>query len=90
MHATLLGITFDFQGLTFYQTNKDVEIGDLVVCQTSHGTYLGKVEKKREATDEEMAKADFSTLFPPIVRIATFQDQAFAAKACEKERLICR
>ena len=56
MHATLLGITFDFQGLTFYQTNKDVEIGDLVVCQTSHGTYLGKVEKKREATDEEMAK----------------------------------
>lgn len=89
MHATLLGITFDFQGLTFYQTNKDVEIGDLVVCQTSHGTYLGKVEKKREATDEEMAKADFSTLFPPIVRIATFQDQAFAAKASEKERLIC-
>ncbi len=90
MHASLLGIPFDFQGLTFYQTNKDVEIGTLVVCATSHGTYLGRVEKKREATDEEMQKPDFMTLFPPIVRIATFQDMAFANKAKERESQICR
>lgn len=90
MHASLLGIPFDFQGLTFYQTNKDIEIGTLVVCSTSHGTYLGKVERKREATDEEMKKADFATLFPPIVRIATFQDIAFARKAQEKEKEICK
>ncbi len=89
MHASLLGIPFDFQGLTFYQTNKDVEIGTLVVCATSHGTYLGRVEKKREATEEEMQKPDFATLFPPILRVATFQDIAFANKAKERESMIC-
>lgn len=89
MHASLLGIPFDFQGLTFYQTNKDVEVGSLVVCATSHGTYLGKVEKKREATQEELEKPDFATLFPPILRVATFQDLAFARKAKEREREIC-
>ena len=41
---TLLGVPFDFIGLTYFQTSKDVSIGDLVVCQTEHGTYIGKDE----------------------------------------------
>lgn len=87
---TLLGIPFDFIGLTYFQTNKNVNVGDLVVCNTEHGTYLGKVKILRQATDEEMKKKDFNTLFPPILRIATFQDKAFAKKSEEREEAIVK
>ena len=35
---TLLGIPFDFQGLSYYRTDKNIEIGEQVIVKTDHGT----------------------------------------------------
>lgn len=81
MNTLLLGIPFDFMGMTYYRTNKDVEVGNQVVVETPHGTYTAKVQKIRKPSKEEEEKKNFQTLFPEIVRIATFQDIDFAKKA---------
>ena len=86
----LIGILFDFSGMTYYQTNKDVNVGDYVVCQTEHGTFLGQIRRIREASSEDMAKPNFATLFPPIERIATFQDKAFLEESKIRESRIVR
>ncbi len=79
--VTLVGIAFDFMGLTFYRTSKDVEEGTYVIVTTPHGTYPGKVSKIKKPTPEELEKKNFETLFPEIVRIATFSDLDFAKKS---------
>ena len=83
----LIGIPFEFMGLTYYQTNKDVDLNTFVVVDTPHGTFLGKITKIREAKEEEMNKPTFMTDFPPILRVATYQDLEFYknAEAREKE-----
>ena len=86
----LLGIPFDFMGMTYYRTNKDVSVGDTVIVETPHGTYPGKVVKVRIPTKEEEEKEDFNTLFPEILRIATFQDNSFARDSHEKCDLISK
>ena len=85
---TLLGVPFDFIGLTYFQTNKDVNPGELVVCLTEHGTFIGKVKSVRAATDAEINNPDFATLFPPILRVATFQDKAFYKNSEANEKRI--
>lgn len=84
---TLLGIILNFQGLTYFQTDQDIRVGETVVCPTEHGVFLGRVSKMRIATEEESNRADFTILFPPILRVATEQDLQFeeAAKVREKE-----
>lgn len=79
--TTLLGIAFDFMGMTYYRTNKDVEVGGIVVVETPHGTYPGKILKIRVPSEEEKNKENFNTLFPEIVRIATFSDIDFMKKS---------
>ena len=79
--TTLLGIPFDFMGMTYYRTAKDVSVGETVIVQTPHGTYPGKVTKVRIPSEEELAKKDFDTLFPEILRVATFSDMSFARNA---------
>ena len=71
-------------GMTYYRTNKDVNVGDMVIVETPHGTYPGKVLKVRRPTKEEQSKEDFATLFPEITRIATFGDLSFARESFEK------
>ncbi|MFA6861685.1 MAG: regulatory iron-sulfur-containing complex subunit RicT [Bacilli bacterium] len=88
--TNLLGVPFEFAGMHYYQTNKDVDLGTLVVCSTEHGTYLGRVAKLRKATDEEMAKPDFNNAFPFIDRVATFQDQSFEEESKNRESEITR
>lgn len=78
---TLLGIPFDFMGMTYYRTAKDVTIGETVIVETPHGTYPGKVTKVRIPSKEELEKKDFETLFPEILRVATFADLNFARNA---------
>lgn len=90
MATSLIGISFDFTGLCYYQTNKDVEIGSLVVCNTPHGNYIGKVSKIRKPTEKELNNPDFETLYPPVLRMATFQDQRFAEENKDKEIEISR
>ncbi len=82
---TLLGIPFDFMGMTYYRTDKDISVGNNVVVKTSHGTFVGTVVKTRVATEEELKKKDFNTVFPAIERIATFSDCSFKRKAETKE-----
>lgn len=77
-------------GMTYYRTNKDVSVGDTVIVETPHGTYPGKVVKVRIPTKDEEEKEDFNTLFPEILRIATFQDTAFARDSHEKCDLISK
>lgn len=77
-------------GMTYYRTNKDVSVGDTVIVETPHGTYPGKVVKVRIPTKEEEEKEDFNTLFPEILRIATFQDNSFARDSHEKCDLISK
>ncbi len=84
----LIGVPFEFAGMHYYQTAKDVDIGTLVVVTTAHGTYLGKVAKIRRATEEEAKKPDFNQDFPYIDRIATFQDQSFEEEAKGREKEI--
>ncbi len=79
--VTLVGIAFDFMGLTFYRTSKDVEEGTYVIVTTPHGTYPGKVSKIKKPSPEELEKKNFETLFPEIIRIATFSDLDFAKKS---------
>lgn len=79
--TTLLGIAFDFMGMTYYRTSKNVEVGNIVIVETPHGTYPGKVLKVRIPTEEEAAKPNFNTVFPEIERIATFSDMDFARKS---------
>ena len=88
--TTLIGIPFDFVGMTYYSTNKDVEIGSKVVCTTPHGTFIGTVAKIRKPSEEELEKADFDTIFPPVDRIANFQDLAFDREAKVKEAEIAK
>lgn len=83
---TLLGIPFDFQGLSYYRTDKNIEIGEQVIVKTDHGTYLGTVKKMRVATEEELNSPDFDTTFPSIERIATYSDKALDRVA--KQRAI--
>lgn len=83
---TLLGIPFDFQGLSYYRTDKNIEIGEQVIVKTDHGTYLGTVKKMRVATEEELNSPDFDTTFPQIERIATYSDKALDRVA--KQRAI--
>lgn len=78
---TLLGIPFDFMGMTYYRTAKDVTIGETVIVETPHGTYPGKVTKVRIPSKEELEKKDFEALFPEILRVATFADLNFARNA---------
>lgn len=87
---TLLGVPFDFIGLTYFQTSKDVSVGELVVCQTEHGTYVGEVKTVRIPSEEEVSKPDFETLFPPILRVATFQDKTFYKESFENEKKIVK
>lgn len=75
---TLIGIPFDFTGMTYYQTDKDINLNDSVVITTPHGTFVGKVLKMRTPTPEETEREDFNVLFPSILRIATFKDKAVA------------
>jgi cell fate regulator YaaT (PSP1 superfamily) len=79
--TTLLGIAFDFMGMTYYRTSKNVEVGNIVIVETPHGTYPGKVLKVRIPTEEEANKPNFNTVFPEIERIATFSDMDFARKS---------
>ncbi len=85
---TLLGIPFDFMGMTYYRTDKDITVGNNVVVKTNHGTFVGTVAKTRVATEEEMKKKDFNILFPAIERIATFSDCSFKRKAEAREQQI--
>lgn len=78
---TLLGIPFDFMGMTYYRTAKDVSVGETVIVETPHGTYPGKVTKVRIPSKEELEKKDFENLFPEILRVATFADLNFARNA---------
>lgn len=87
---TLLGVPFDFSGMTYYQTNKDIALGTPVVCTTDHGTFIGKVSKIRKPTDEEAKKPDFNRIFPPIDRIATFSDLSFLRDAEERAQEITK
>ena len=87
---TLLGIPFDFMGMSYYRTDKDINVGDSVVVNTTHGTFVGTVVKTRIASEEELKKEDFSTSFPMIERIATFSDCSFKKKAEEKGRQISK
>ena len=73
---TLIGIPFEFMGMSYYRTDKDVNIGDFVVVTTPHGTYTGKIARLRKASEEELARKDFETVFPVIDRIATFRDRS--------------
>ena len=83
---TLLGIPFDVQGLSYYRTDKNIEIGEQVIVKTDHGTYLGTVKKMRVATEEELNSPDFATTLPSIERIATYSDKALDRVA--KQRAI--
>lgn len=74
--------------MTYYQVGREITLGTFVVCTTEHGTYIGKVSKVRKATDEEMAKADFNSLFPPIDRIATQEDLLFEEESESREKEI--
>ncbi len=85
---TLLGIPFDFMGMTYYRTDKDISVGNNVVVKTNHGTFVGTVVKTRVATEEELKKKDFNTVFPAIERIATFSDCSFKRKAEGREQQI--
>ena len=87
---TLLGVPFDFAGMSYYQTNKDVALGTPVVCSTEHGTFIGKVTKIRTPSEEEEAKPDFAKVFPPIIRVATFKDLAFLRDAQERGEKISK
>ncbi len=87
---TLIGVPFDFAGMTYYSTSKDIEIGSKVVCTTPHGTFIGTVAKIRKPSEEELVKTDFDTIFPSIDRIANFQDLAFDREAKVKEAEITR
>lgn len=75
--TTLLGIQFDFMGMVYYHTTKDISIGDTVIVTTPHGTFPGKVTKTKVTTEEESTRENFSTLYPAIERIATFSDMSF-------------
>lgn len=88
--VNLVGVIFDFVGMMYYKTSKDVSLGDYVVCATDHGTFLGEIKRLRLATEEEQQKENFSTLFPDIVRIATFTDKRFLEQAKIKEPAIVR
>lgn len=81
---TLLGIPFDFMGMTYYRTGKDVSVGATVIVETPHGTFPGKVVKIRVPDEEETKKANFSTMFPEILRIATFGDMDFARRSLKQ------
>ena len=87
---TLLGIPFDFMGMSYYRTDKDINVGDSVVVNTTHGTFVGTVVKTRIASEEELKKEDFNTSFPMIERIATFSDCSFKKKVEEKGRQISK
>lgn len=79
--TSLIGISFDFMGMTYYQTNKDINLGDTVIVSTPHGTYPGKVSKIRKPLDSEIESEHFLDIYPEILRIATFSDLAFEKKA---------
>lgn len=81
MNTLLLGIPFDFMGMTYYRTTKDVSVGDIVIVQTPHGTFPGKVLKVRKPSQDEISKENFNTIFPEIIRIATFKDKDFTKRA---------
>ncbi len=87
---TLIGIPFDFMGMTYYRTEKDISVGDSVVVKTPHGTFVGTIVRERAATEEDQKKKDFNSLFPTIERIATFSDCSFAKSAEEKGKQISK
>ncbi len=90
MTVSLLGISFDFIGMSYYRTSKEAEVGSYAVCETPHGVYLGKIEKVRKPTDKELENPEFDTIFPQVIRLATFQDMAFERVASQKEEEISR
>ncbi len=87
---TLIGIQYEFQGMKYYQTEKDISVGDLVVTTTDHGNYIGFVKKLRKPTEEELKRQNFNVLFPPIIRIADFHDKRFYETAANREKEIVR
>lgn len=87
---TLIGIQYEFLGMKYYQTEKDISVGDLVVTTTDHGNYIGQVKKLRKPTEDELARPDFTELFPPIIRIADFKDKKFFDTANDREKEISR
>lgn len=72
--TNLIGVPFEFIGLTYYSTNLDIKVDTPVICKTNHGEYLGFVKKIRKPRENELQKENFSTLFPEIERIATSDD----------------
>lgn len=86
--TTLIGIPFDFVGMSYYSTDKDIDIGEEVVVTNQHGTFVGKVVKMRTAGEEELQRENFTALFPPIDRVATFSDKSFYSKVEEKAKII--
>ena len=90
MTISLLGISFDFIGMSYYRTSKDAEVGSYAVCETPHGVYLGKIEKIRKPTEKELENPDFETLFPQVIRLATFQDMSYERLAIKKEEEISK
>lgn len=86
----LIGVPFEFQGMKYYQTDKDVQVNDSVVVTTEHGNYIGKIKKIRKPKEDELNRPDFNTLFPRILRIASFQDKRFEETAGERENEITK
>ena len=85
---TLVGIPFDFMGMTYYRTSKDINLGDMVIVSTDHGTFPGRVTRIKVPSEKEMQRPDFNTLYPEILRIATFGDQNFVKRAeIESEKI---
>ena len=83
----LIAVPFDFNGVKYFSTNdENITLNTLVVCDTSFGTYIGKVSKIRTPRQEEIEKENFNELFPVINRIADSGDlQKF-----EEDKKLCK
>ena len=88
--TTLLAIAFDFMGITYYQHESELSVGDKVICETPHGTFIGSVMKTRKPSEKELLKPDFNTLFPCIIREATGNDKIYAENNEQREKEISR
>ena len=85
----LIGIPFEFVGMTYYQCPFDITIGSKVIVTNDFGTFLATVSKVRKASDQECEKENFNQLFPPIDRIANSDEIKEDEKLISYRKDIC-
>lgn len=79
--TSLVGVLFDFTGLIYYRSEKQLEEGQPVIITTAQGDYFAKILKIKIPTENQLKDQQYMSSFSSQLRVATREDIEFNKKS---------